>query len=199
MLNKVLLIGRLGAAPELKYAQGGGSAIVRLRVATDDSYVDREGQRVDRTEWHTVVAFNRLAENCNNFLGKGSLVYVEGSLTTRKWEDANGQQRYTTEVRAQRVLFLDRKGEGQVQGDDNSGYGRGSFAREGRRQSVDEEDRWENDAPPPSERQRPQQGRGQYGESRQQGGRQPAKRPPRQPDDFGGQGGSESDIDDVPF
>lgn len=193
MLNKVVLIGRLGADPELKYAQGGGSAIVRLRVATDDSYVDREGQRVDRTEWHTVVAFNRLAENCNNFLGKGSLVYVEGSLTTRKWEDANGQPRYTTEVRAQRILFLDRKGEGHAPGDDNSGYGRGG-GREGRRQAMDEEDRWENDPPAPQENQRSRQGRGQNGDSRQQ------KRPPRQDRDYGGsQGGSESGLDEVPF
>lgn len=195
MLNKVLLIGRLGADPELKYGQGGGSAIVRLRVATDDSYVDREGQRVDRTEWHTVVAFNRLAENCSNFLGKGSLVYVEGSLTTRKWEDANGQQRYTTEVRAQRILFLDRKGEGHGPAEGNSGYGRGGFGKGGGRQPMDEEDRWENDAPPPRERQRTQGG-AQRGDGR----RQTDKSPMRQDEDFGGgHGGSESDIDGVPF
>lgn len=109
MLNKVMIIGRLGRDPELKYAAS-GMPITTLRIATDESYVDRDGNKVERTEWHSVVVFQRAAENCANFLGKGSLVYVEGSLQTRKWQDQQGQDRYTTEIKAQRVQFLDRKG-----------------------------------------------------------------------------------------
>ena len=110
MLNKVMLIGRLGRDPELRYTQG-GQPVASLNVATDESYTDRDGNKVDKTEWHRVTVWGKSAENCNNFLGKGSLVYIEGSLQTRKWQDQQGQDRYTTEVRAQRVLFLDRKGE----------------------------------------------------------------------------------------
>ena len=95
MLNKVMLIGRLGRDPELRYTQS-GSPVATLNVATDESYVDRDGNKVERTEWHRVSVFQRQAENCANFLAKGSLVYVEGSLQTRKWQDQNGQDRYTT-------------------------------------------------------------------------------------------------------
>ena len=112
MLNKVMLIGRLWRDPELRYTQG-GSPVCSLNVATDESYQDRDGNRVDRTEWHRVVVFQRAAENCNVYLHKGSLVFVEGSLQTRKWQDQNGQDRYTTEIKAQRVQFLDRKGDGE--------------------------------------------------------------------------------------
>ena len=112
MLNKVQIIGRLGRDPELKYAQS-GMAICNFNVATDESYKDNDGNKVDRTEWHKIIAFQKQAENCANYLAKGSLVYVEGSLTTRKWQDQQGQDRYTTEIKAQRVQFLDRKGEGQ--------------------------------------------------------------------------------------
>jgi len=110
MLNKVMLIGRLGKDPELRYTQT-GSPVASLRLATDESYTDKDGNRVERTEWHTVVVFERDAENCANYLAKGSLVYVEGSLQTRKWQDKQGQDRYTTEVKASRVRFLDRRGE----------------------------------------------------------------------------------------
>jgi len=109
MVNKVMLVGRLGRDPELRYSSS-GMPIANLRIATDESYVDRDGNKVDRTEWHTVVVFQRAAENCANFLTKGSLVFVEGSLQTRKWQDQQGQDRYTTEVKALRVQFLDRKG-----------------------------------------------------------------------------------------
>ena len=108
MLNKVQIIGRLGRDPELRYTQS-GAPICSLNVATDESYTDREGNKVDRTEWHRVSVFQRAAENCANFLTKGSLVYVEGSLSTRKWQDQQGQDRYTTEIKAQRVQFLDRR------------------------------------------------------------------------------------------
>ena len=109
MLNKVILIGRLGRDPELRYAAN-GSPVANLRIATDESYTGRDGNKVDRTEWHTVVVFQRQAENCSTYLRKGSLIFIEGSLQTRKWQDPQGQDRYSTEIKASRVLFLDRKG-----------------------------------------------------------------------------------------
>ena len=114
MLNKVMIIGRLGSDPELRYTQG-GQPVCSLRVATDESYTDRNGNRVESTEWHRVVAFQRAAENCNQYLNKGSLVYVEGKLATRKWTDQNGQERYTTEIRAERVQFLEKRENAQQQ------------------------------------------------------------------------------------
>ena len=113
MLNKVMIIGRLGRDPELRYTQS-GSPVASLNVATDESYTDRDGNKVERTEWHRVSVFQRQAENCANYLAKGSLIYVEGSLQTRKWQDQQGQDRYTTEIKAQRVQFLDRKGDAPV-------------------------------------------------------------------------------------
>lgn len=108
MLNKVMIIGRLGQDPELRYTQN-GAAVVSLRVATDESYVDSEGSKVERVEWHRVSAFQRQAENCAEYLAKGSLIFVEGSLQTRKWQDQAGQDRYVTEIKAFRIQFLDRR------------------------------------------------------------------------------------------
>ena len=113
MLNKVMIIGRLGADPELRYMQN-GDPVANLNVATDESYTDRDGNKVDRTEWHKVVVYRRQAENCHTYLSKGSLVFIEGKLQTRKWQDQQGQNRYTTEINAQRVQFLDRKGSAGV-------------------------------------------------------------------------------------
>lgn len=110
MLNKVMIIGRLGRDPELRYTQS-GAPVCSMTVATDESYLDRDGNRMERTEWHRVSVFQRTAENCANYLSKGSLVYVEGSLQTRKWTDQQGVERYTTEIKAQRVQFLERKGD----------------------------------------------------------------------------------------
>jgi len=121
MLNRVMIIGRLGRDPELRYTQS-GSPVASLRIATDESYTDKDGNRMERTEWHSVVVFQRAAENCNQYLRKGSLVYVEGKLTTRKWQDQNGQDRYTTEIRADRVQFLDRRSSNPgVEGDEMNG------------------------------------------------------------------------------
>lgn len=111
MLNKVMIIGRLGRDPELRYSQS-GAPVCTLNIATDESYTDRDGNRVDRAEWHRVVVFQKAAENCSQYLTKGSLVFVEGSLQTRKWQDQQGQDRYTTEIKAQRVQFLDKRGSG---------------------------------------------------------------------------------------
>lgn len=112
MLNKVQIIGRLGRDPELRYSQS-GSPVCTLSVATDEGYTDRDGKKVDRTEWHRVVLYSKAAENCNQFLKKGSLVYVEGSLQTRKWQDQQGQDRFSTEIKAQRIQFLDKKDGGK--------------------------------------------------------------------------------------
>ena len=111
-LNRVEIIGRLGRDPELKYSQN-GAAICRINVATDESYTDREGNRIQKAEWHSVVVFQKSAEHCSHYLSKGSLVFVEGSLSTREWQDQQGQKRYTTEIKAQRILFLDKKDGGK--------------------------------------------------------------------------------------
>lgn len=109
-LNKVMLIGRLGADPEIRYMQN-GTAVANIRMATDESYRDREtGQMVDKAEWHKIVVFGRQAETCQNYLRKGSLIFLEGSLQTREWQDQQGNRRWTTEVKAQRVQFLDTRG-----------------------------------------------------------------------------------------
>lgn len=110
MLNKVMIIGRLGQDPELRYAST-GMPVCKFSVATDEGYTDRDGQRQEKTEWHRIVTFQKQAENCSNFLHKGSLVFVEGSLSTNKWTDQQGQTRYTTEIKASRVQFLERKGD----------------------------------------------------------------------------------------
>ena len=99
MLNKVMIIGRLGRDPEVRYTQS-GAPVTTLNIATDESYTDRDGNRTERTEWHRVVVFQRAAETCAQYLSKGSLVYVEGKLQTRKWQDQNGQDRYSTGIKA---------------------------------------------------------------------------------------------------
>lgn len=112
-LNKVMLIGRLGRDPELKYSQS-GQAVCTMSVATDESYT-KDGNKVEQTEWHRVVVFARQAENVANYLKKGSQAFIDGKLQTRQWQDKDGQTRYTTEVVAQRVQFLDSRQGGQQQ------------------------------------------------------------------------------------
>ena len=118
--NKVFLLGRLARDPEIRYTQN-GSAIANMTVATDESFAGSDGNKVERTEWHRVTVFGKAAGNCGNYLGKGSLVHVEGSLATRRWQDQNGQDRYTTEIKAQRVQFLDRREGGQDGGQQRQG------------------------------------------------------------------------------
>ena len=113
-MNKAILIGRLGQDPKVAYAQT-GTTIVNFSIATDESYTDREGNKVDKTEWHRIVTFGKQADFCANYLTKGRLVLVEGSLQTRKWQDQEGQDRYTTEIRALRVQALDSKGQQREQ------------------------------------------------------------------------------------
>lgn len=112
-VNKVILIGNLGADPEMK-ATTSGVPIARLRIATTETWNDRaSGQRQEKTEWHTVVAFDKLAGICERYLAKGRQVYIEGSLTTRSWEDKQtGQKRYATEIRARELKMLGGRPEG---------------------------------------------------------------------------------------
>jgi len=105
-LNKVMLIGRLGKDPELKYTSG-GTPFCRFSIATDDVWNDKNsGERQEKTEWHNIVAWDRLAEICNQYLTKGRLVYIEGSLQTREWDDQEGNKRRTTEIRARDMVML---------------------------------------------------------------------------------------------
>ncbi|GAB6061187.1 single-stranded DNA-binding protein [Desulfonatronum parangueonense] len=107
-LNKAIIIGRLGTTPELKYTAQ-GTPVTSFNMATDESYTDKTGNKVEQTEWHRIVVWQRQAENVCKFLQKGSLALVEGRLQTRKWQDQQGQDRYTTEIVAQNVTFMDSK------------------------------------------------------------------------------------------
>lgn len=104
-VNKVILVGRLGQNPEVRYTPS-GAAVANFSVATNESWNDKSGQKQERTEWHKVVVWGKLAELCNQFLTKGRQVYLEGRLQTRQWQDKDGQTKYTTEVQAQTVQFL---------------------------------------------------------------------------------------------
>ena len=110
-MNKVILIGRLGADPEIRYTPD-GTMVTNFRLATDESYKSKSGEKVQRTEWHKIVTFRKLAEICGNYLTKGKLVYVEGRIQTRSWEDKEGVKRYTTEIIASNMQMLDSKGQG---------------------------------------------------------------------------------------
>lgn len=109
-VNKVIIIGNLGADPEVRYMPS-GSAVTNIRVATSEGWKDKQtGETQERTEWHRIVFFNRLAEIASEYLRKGSKVYVEGSLRTNKWQDQSGNERYTTEIIANNMQMLDSKG-----------------------------------------------------------------------------------------
>ena len=124
-VNKVILIGNLGKDPEVRYSPNGG-AIANITLATSESWKDKNtGEQVDKTEWHRVVFFRRLAEIAGEYLKKGSKVFIEGKLQTRKWQDKDGQDRYTTEIVANEMQMLDSKGGGSAeynQGQQQGGY-----------------------------------------------------------------------------
>ena len=128
-INKVILVGRLGRDPEMKYTSG-GTAYCRFSIATDDSWTDKgSGEKQDRTEWHSIVVWDRLAEICNQYLTKGKIVYIEGSLQTREWDDKEGVKRKSTKVRCDRVVLLGGGGGGRGasadRGGDSMGGGHG--------------------------------------------------------------------------
>ena len=115
-VNKVMVLGRLGQDPELKYTPS-GAAVCNFSLATTENWVDKSGQKQERTEWHRIVVWGKLGELCNQYLGKGRQAFVEGRLQTRQWEDKNGQKRYTTEINATNVQFL-----GGMASKDNSSH-----------------------------------------------------------------------------
>jgi len=115
-VNKVILVGNLGRDPELRFTPS-GTAVANLSVATNDAWTDKAGQKQERTEWHRVVVWGKQAQIAGDYLQKGKQIYVEGSLQTREWNDRDGNKRYTTEVRAQRVVMLGRaEGRGMAEG-----------------------------------------------------------------------------------
>lgn len=153
-INKVILVGNLGQDPETRYMPN-GSAVTNLSIATSESWKDKQtGEQKDRTEWHRVAMFNRLAEIAAEYLRKGSQVYIEGKLRTRKWQGQDGQDRYTTEIIADEMQMLGGRG----------GAGGGSFGGGGGQQSGG------------------QQGGGQQGGGGPQGGGSAPPQPG--PDDF---------------
>jgi single-strand DNA-binding protein len=117
-VNKVILIGNLGKAPELRFTPS-GQAVANFTIATNESWNDKSGQKQERTEWHRIVVWGKLAELCGQYLSKGRQCYVEGRLQTREWNDKEGKKNYTTEIVAQTVQFLGGKGEGAGAGRQN--------------------------------------------------------------------------------
>lgn len=115
-VNKVILVGNLGADPEMKYTPS-GTPICTFRLATSETFKDRDGNQQERTEWHRVVAWSKLAEICGQYLAKGRQVYIEGSIRTRSWDDNDGNKRFMTEIVARDVQFLGGNPNGQGNGD----------------------------------------------------------------------------------
>jgi len=115
-VNKVILVGNLGRDPEVRYTRE-GTAVANLNVATTETWNDGSGQRQERTEWHRVVAWGKLAEIAKEYLGKGKQVYIEGRLQTRSWEDKEGVKRYTTEIKADQMVMLGGRGGDGMQRD----------------------------------------------------------------------------------
>jgi single-strand DNA-binding protein len=124
-VNKVILVGRLGRDPETRYT-GGGQAVANFSMATDETYKDKNGERQKRTEWHKIVVWSKLAEIAQQYLKKGSLLYLEGRLQTREWQDKEGQKRTTTEIVGTNFRMLGGRAEGAA-----AGGGGGAAARSG--------------------------------------------------------------------
>ena len=119
MINKAILVGRLGKDPEIRYTPD-GTMVTSFRVATDESWKDKNGEKVQKTEWHQIVTYRKLAEICGKYLVKGKLVFIEGKIQTRTWDDKEGKKHYTTEIIANNMQMLDTKG--AAKGDDISAY-----------------------------------------------------------------------------
>ena len=114
MVNKVILVGRLGADPEIRYTPS-GAEVANFRMATSEVWTNKNGEKEERTEWHRIVAWRNLAKICGEYLNKGRLVYIEGKIRTRSWEDRDGNKRYTTEVEATDMKMLGGTGTGEQQ------------------------------------------------------------------------------------
>jgi len=131
-INKAILIGNLGADPEIRYTPK-GTAVTNFRIATTNRFTNPEGQPEERTEWHRIVSFGKLAEICGKYLSKGKQVYIEGRIQTREWEDRDGKRRWTTEVVAQQMQMLGRPGDAQSfteSSSDEAAPGTNDFAQE---------------------------------------------------------------------
>jgi single-strand DNA-binding protein len=127
MINKVILVGRLGKDPEIRSTPS-GTSVAKFTMATDERFTDRNGEKQDRTEWHNITVWGKLAEICGQYLRKGKLVYIEGSIRTDSWDDKEtGQKRYRTEIVARDMKMLDRRG------DDEQGSGGGYAGASARR------------------------------------------------------------------
>lgn len=138
-LNRAILVGNLGMDPELKFTQG-GQAVLRIRLATTESYASKTGERQERTEWHTVTVWGKRAEALNKILSKGRTIWVEGRIQTRSWEDKDGNKRYSTEINAQQIGLVGgggggggapRSGGGGYGGGGGGGFGGGGGGYEG--------------------------------------------------------------------
>jgi len=114
-VNKVILVGRLGRDPETRYT-GGGQAVANFSVATDESYKDKNGERQKRTEWHRITAWGKLAEICQQYLKKGTMVYIEGRIQSREWQDKEGQKRTSFDIVANTMKMLSSRAEGAAAG-----------------------------------------------------------------------------------
>lgn len=124
MINKVILVGRLGKDPEIRSTPG-GTSVAKFTVATDERFTDKAGEKQERTEWHNITAWGKLGEICGQYLKKGKLVYIEGSIRTDSWDDKeSGQKKYRTEIVANTMKMLDRRGD--EGGGGGSGYSGGS-------------------------------------------------------------------------
>lgn len=157
-INKVILIGHVGGDPEVRYMPSGG-AVTSLTVATNEAWKDKQsGEAQERTEWHRVVFFNRIAEIAGEYLRKGSKVYVEGSLKTRKWQDKNGVDRYTTEIIGAEMQILDSKpGAGGASSDqydargssrsEQGGSSHGNAPQQNKTSSFNQEPQFDDDIP----------------------------------------------------
>jgi len=120
MINKVILVGRLGKDPEVRSTPG-GTSVAKFTIATDERFTDKNGEKQERTEWHNITAWGKLGEICGQYLRKGKLVYIEGSIRTDSWDDKeSGQKKYRTEIVARDMKMLDRRG-------DDEGSGGGSY------------------------------------------------------------------------
>lgn len=127
-VNKVILVGNLGKDPEVKYT-GTGTAVAKFSLATNENFKDKSGQWQERTEWHNVVAFQRLAEIVGQYVKKGSKLYIEGRLQTSSWDDKEtGQKKYKTEIIANELMLLSGRGEGDSEAGGRGGYSRGATA-----------------------------------------------------------------------
>lgn len=123
-LNKAMIIGRLGKDPEVRYTQG-GQAVATFSVATDHKWTNKSGEKQEKTEWHRIKAWGKLAELAGEYLAKGRQVYIEGRIETSEYTDKDGVKKYSTEINAQEIQFLDSKGDGASRGPRSSGGPRG--------------------------------------------------------------------------